>query len=171
MSLHIGTFNMKKFIFTSLVASFLVLNNASAVEQGEKAPLFQARTSTGKIVDLQRNKSKVILIDFWASWCAPCRKTLPWLNELHKNLHTKGLEIITLSVDREKKDAEKLLENVKPLYSVGFDQDGTIASLYNIPSMPSSYLIKDGKVISVFHNFGDGFEKKIEETILKELNS
>lgn len=99
-------------------------------------------------LDLSHYRGKVVLVDFWASWCAPCRKSFPWLNEMQKKYGERGLVIIGVNVDSSRSDAEGFLREVPAQFQIIYDPSGALASQYQVPGMPTSFVFgPDGKLV------------------------
>lgn len=97
-------------------------------------------------LNLDQYKGKVVYVDFWASWCGPCRESFPWMKKMQQQYGKDGLVIIAVNVDQDKKLADKFLSEFKPEFSVLFDKDGKLAEDFKVSSMPSSYVLdRDGK--------------------------
>ena len=96
-----------------LSAALLCLTLSQTALAADKAPGFVLPTDAGKI-DLTDLKGKVVYLDFWASWCPPCRKSFPWLNEMQRKYGEAGLVVIGVNVDRERKAADAFLEKFSP---------------------------------------------------------
>jgi cytochrome c biogenesis protein CcmG/thiol:disulfide interchange protein DsbE len=92
-------------------------------------------------LDLANLGGRVVYLDFWASWCGPCRQSFPWMEILKSTYGAQGLEIITVNLDRDRADADKFLKQLHPTFDVRFDPKGELAELYKIQGMPSSVLI------------------------------
>ena len=92
-------------------------------------------------LDLTNLGGRVVYLDFWASWCGPCRQSFPWMEILKSTYGAQGLEIITVNLDRDRADADKFLKQFHPTFDVRFDPKGEFAELYKIQGMPSSVLI------------------------------
>src|SRR3974390_1288475 len=88
-------------------------------------------------LDLAAYKGKVIYLDFWASWCNPCRESFPWLNELQQEYGGKGLVVIGVNVDHDKKLADQFLERYGAQFKVLYDPKGEIAEKYDFKDMPT----------------------------------
>ena len=97
-------------------------------------------------LNLDNYKGKVVYIDFWASWCGPCRESFPWMKKMQQQYGKDGLVIIAINVDQDKKLADKFLSEFKPEFNVLFDKDGKLAEDFKVSSMPSSYVLdREGK--------------------------
>ena len=97
-------------------------------------------------LNLDSYKGKVVYIDFWASWCGPCRESFPWMKKMQQQYGKDGLVIIAINVDQDKKLADKFLSEFKPEFNVLFDKDGKLAEDFKVSSMPSSYVLdREGK--------------------------
>lgn len=91
---------------------------------------------------------RLIWVDFWASWCAPCRRSFPWLNEMYRKYSKRGLQIVAVNVDSDKAAAEKFLEQTPAEFKIKFDPKGKLASKFKVRAMPSSYLLDpDGHIL------------------------
>jgi len=98
-------------------------------------------------LDLERFKGKVVLLDFWASWCAPCKASFPWMQHLQERYARGDLVVIAVNVDHERTLAERFLQEQRADFSVVFDPQGRIAERFDVRSMPSSFYIdRSGKV-------------------------
>ena len=105
-------------------------------------------------LDLSAYKGKVIYLDFWASWCTPCRQSFPWMNDVRSTLGSKGLVVIGVNVDHDRALAQEFLQSTNPQFKIVFDPDGKIASQFDIKDMPTSVLIgRDGKIRSTHNGF------------------
>lgn len=91
-------------------------------------------------LDIASLKGRVVYIDFWASWCGPCRQSFPWMKAMQAK-YGKDLAIIAINVDQEKKKADDFLAEFQPAFSVLFDPAGTLASQFKVQTMPSSYML------------------------------
>lgn len=97
-------------------------------------------------LDLAAYKGKVVYVDFWASWCGPCRQSFPWMKAMHEKYGKDGLAIIAVNVDQEKKLADAFLAEYNPAFTLLFDSKGELASQFKVQTMPSSYLLdRQGK--------------------------
>ena len=106
-----------------------------------------AVVAEGKPFDLSAYKGKVVMVDFWASWCGPCRQSFPWLNEMKAKKEAQGLVILGVSVDENLKDAKKFLAKTPADFEIIYDPKGKYASYYDIPGMPTTLIFdREGKL-------------------------
>ncbi|MEQ8205344.1 MAG: TlpA disulfide reductase family protein [Woeseia sp.] len=118
------------------LAALLTLGTAAAQTQG--TPEF-----------LNEHGGKVVLVDFWASWCVPCRRSFPWLNDMQQKYASDGLVIIGINEDNNQADAESFLQEYPARFQIMADPDGRLASHFELLAMPTSYLIgRDGAVVA-----------------------
>ena len=119
---------------------------------------------------LDDNKGKVVYLDFWASWCIPCRKSFPWMNEMQAKYGAQGFTIITVNVDVEKFLADEFLQENPANFTVVYDPNGAIAKKFKLKGMPSSYLFdKNGKPVAAHVGFFNNKKAEYEAEIVKLL--
>jgi len=131
------------------------------VVYAEPAPQFTLPTDSGYIV-LSDLHGKVVYLDFWASWCVPCKKSFPWFNEMQERYKKLGLVIVAVNMDQEREDVEKFLDKYPADFLIAYDPNGEVATKYNVVGMPSSYLIDRNGELSLAHL---GFREKDKETL------
>lgn len=152
----------------SLSATF----NVFAVEEGEPAPDFTLPSivSGQPAISMSELRGKTVYVDFWASWCAPCLKSLPLYNEMYKKYQDQGLEIVAINVDNPIEDGQDFLLDTPLDFLIPSDPDGETAELFQVIGMPTSYLISpDGTVELVHMGFRNGDMEIIEAAIEKTL--
>ncbi len=162
---------MKRILALCLVAAAAgAATGALALGPGEQAPDFFLASAKNSPVHLADYRGKVVYLDFWASWCAPCRKSFPWMNELKQRFAGQGLEVLAVNVDSQRSDAEAFLAAHPAAFTVAFDDQGKTASIYQVKGMPSSYLIdREGKVRQVHLGFRDDQKQELEGLIRQTL--
>lgn len=157
-----------------LIFCFLLLVSATghALETGTPPPNCLATLANGeKNLDLGEFKGRVILIDFWATWCPPCKKSMPFLNSLRNKHQKEGFEIVAINVDEDTQTAKEFLKSNPVDYALAFDAKGDCPSVFDVKAMPSSYLVdKTGTIRLVHLGFRDGDEQIIRENVEKLLN-
>jgi cytochrome c biogenesis protein CcmG, thiol:disulfide interchange protein DsbE len=157
----------------ALVTAVALLGEAaSATGIGESAPPFVLPTTSGESVALDKLKGRVVYVDFWASWCGPCRRSFPWMNELQQKYGERGLTIVGVNVDKRRPDAQRFLAQTPATFTIVYDESGKAPEAYAVKGMPSSYLIDaTGKVVAVESGFRDEQKAPIEEQIRAMLPS
>jgi thiol-disulfide isomerase/thioredoxin len=129
------------------------------------APPFSLPTRTGTVTS-DSLRGRVMLVDFWASWCGPCRQSFPWMSALHDRYGPKGLEIVAINLDKDRRAAESFLEKYPAPFAVAFDPSGNTAKAYKVWGMPSGFVIgKDGTILDSYIGFNPKESKKIETMI------
>ncbi len=154
----------------TLLLSMLIGFPAVAVESGQTAPEFDLAGRMGN-VKLSDYKGKTVYLDFWASWCGPCKQSFPWMNEMHARYGGKGLRVVAVNVDQKPDDARAFLKDTAAAFDVAFDQTGKTPRSYAVKGMPTSILIgPDGKVLLVHSGFRDENRVELERQIKLALN-
>lgn len=140
-------------LLTILAVSLCTTSTWSA--EMRAAPAFSVASETGKL-NLADFKGKVVYIDFFASWCSPCRSSFKWLNETHERHAANGLVILAINVDKERELAAQFLKQNPAKFRVGYDAEGSVAQTYQLKGMPSSYLIdRKGQLRATHVGFRD----------------
>jgi len=157
---------MKNVIALFIFAVFFASSQSLHAAAGDN---FSVKSTDG-IIKLSQFKGQVVYIDFWASWCAPCRKSFPWMNKMHAKYEDKGLKIIAVSLDTSEDITKKFLKKNPALFNIAYDPDGNVADSYKVQVMPTSYLIgKDGKLIMTHKGFRTKHTEALEEELRKAL--
>lgn len=117
-------------------------------------------------------RGKVVLVDFWASWCSPCRTSFPWMNQMQAKYQSQGFEVVAINLDQEKSQADKFLTQIPPKFTVLFDENAQLPEAFEVIGMPTSFLLdRSGKIRTTHIGFHedqkDDYEKQIQ-ALLKE---
>lgn len=119
---------------------------------------------------LQGVHGKVVLLDFWASWCTPCRKSFPWMNALQKKYAARGLTVIAVNLDMEKQLAAEFLRATPAQFRIEYDPRGNLAEQLNVSAMPTSFLLdRNGKIVGQHAGFREAQLAAREQEIEKLL--
>jgi peroxiredoxin len=150
---------------------FLYYSAGFAAQPGEFVPLCAAKIiHNNQTLDLANYKNHVLLIDFWATWCPPCKQSMPFLNALRNEFQDRGFEIIAINVDENTEQVKKFLENYPVDYVMASDSQGDCPRKYGVKAMPSSYFIdRQGKIRYVHLGFRRTDEAKIREHVMELL--
>lgn len=148
-----------------LALAALLGGPAAAVAEGQFAPPFEL-PGTKETVRLADFRGKPVYVDFWASWCAPCRQSFPWMNSLAGKFASHGLQVIAINLDAREEDARRFLAATPAQFIVAFDPAGTTPRSYGIKGMPSSVLVgADGRILLTHAGFRESDKAMLEKRI------
>lgn len=152
-------------LFTLLLSCLI-----SPVFADEPAPDFTLPTFPGDApLNLKDLKGRVVYLDFWATWCPPCRKSFPWMDEMNSRYKDAGLTIVAVSVDKKRELIEQFIQKMQPGFTIAHDPSGDIAKAYKLRGMPSSYLIdRNGNLVKTHMGFRNK-DKATMEAAIKTL--
>jgi len=160
-------FSFKRSFF-ALISVITILFSSSSIAQ--KAPGFTLDGDRGKVA-LSSYKNKVVYVDFWASWCKPCRKSFTFMNEMQNRYGKKGLKIIAINLDSERSAAKEFLKSHPANFTIAYDKDGKTPGLYKLKVMPTSYLIdRRGNLVNIHKGFKENQTDKLEKLIAQTLS-
>jgi len=155
-----------------LVALVASTAHAASPAPGDAAPPLTLLDSHGEAVSLEQLRGRVVYVDFWASWCGPCKRSFPWMNDLQRRYHDRGLTIVGVNVDKRRADADRFLREVPASFTILYDAAGVTPSEWGVRGMPSSYLIDpQGRVAMVETGFLDERKSTVETRIQKLLDA
>ena len=134
---------------------------------GQKAPDFAITPMNEKgRVALSKYSGKVAIVDFWATWCEPCKKSFPKLQELYVKYKASGLEMVAVSEDDENNGIKDFAETYGAKFPVGWDDGKSIAGKWQIPNMPSTFIVDKSGIVRFVHlGYRDGEEQEIEKEV------
>jgi cytochrome c biogenesis protein CcmG/thiol:disulfide interchange protein DsbE len=162
--------NMRGLLFAGLL-SLGFSTTSYALDAGSKAPDFEVPAAQGS-VKLSTNAGSVVYLDFWASWCGPCRQSFPWMNSMQEKYRAQGLKVIGVNLDAKNEDAKKFLAQNQAKFTVAFDTKGLTPKMYGVKGMPTSFLIgRDGKIISQHLGFKEADRESLENQIKAALEA
>jgi len=159
-------------VLLALAAFSVVATGISAAlpAVGVVAPDFASKSDSGRNVRLSELRGQVVLINFWASWCGPCRQELPLLNKVYGQYHAAGFMLLAVNVDDNRKDADAMLKRLDLRFPILFDVSKNVAKLYGVDTMPATLLIdRDGRVRYVHRGYYSGYEQKYERQVRELL--
>ena len=159
-SLRVGLFGAVQRLRPVLAIALLVIAAGSAAEPTTSREL-------ANVPLLRELKGKVVLLDFWASWCEPCRQSFPWMNDLQRRYGERNLVVVAVNVDQDRKLAEQFLAATPAGFRVEYDPVGTLAEKLGVETMPMSFLIDaNGTLRSRHAGFKDTQRKEREAAIV-----
>ncbi|MCH9697315.1 MAG: TlpA family protein disulfide reductase [Gammaproteobacteria bacterium] len=164
---------MKNYFNLLIFSSMLLAGfSAFAASTGELTPDCGPIIQKTNAQDFEAFRGKVVYLDFWATWCPPCRKSMPALNHLRNDLLDSGFEVVAINVDEHQQDAEQYLKKYPVDYINIFDPSAECPKVFNLEGMPTAYLIDKNGVIQDIHvGFRNGDIKKIRSKVLELLEN
>jgi thiol-disulfide isomerase/thioredoxin len=130
-----------------------------------------ARAATIEHLDLESLRGKVVMIDFWASWCAPCKESFPWMQRMQERYGPQGLVIVAVNLDHDRHLADAFLRHQHPSFSILYNTEGDLAERYHVEVMPSSFLLDRRGRQRIEHRGFEAAERDGVEKQLRELLS
>lgn len=157
-------------LMMSLFASSL---HAGEIAPGQTSPNCKLSALDGGIAkEIQQYKGKVVYVDFWASWCGPCAQSFPFMNQLHSELQSKGLEVVGVNLDEEPAEAKAFLAKTPAKFTILADASGQCPQDFGVKAMPSSYLIdRQGVVRHVHLGFKPSEASQLREQVVDLLKA
>ena len=158
---------LSKLICVILAAAGCAAATASdPFANGTAAPGFQLESAAGKSVNLSDYRGQVVLLNFWASWCGPCRKEMPILEQLHKQYKSKGFTMVGVNVEPSSADAVNWLKSTPVSFPILFDTDSSVSKLYRVEGMPNTVIVdRNGKVRYIHRGYKPGEENEYLDQI------
>ena len=151
------------------ISALLIGTPASALDVGDRAPDFAAPTLTDEgRVELSDYRGKIVYLDFWASWCAPCLKAIPEIEKIRSEMPADAFQVVAVNLDQKKAKALRFLAKHPVGYPSASDPKGRIPGQFGVETMPTSYLIDAGGVIRYVH---PGFKKGDGEKLRHEIQA
>lgn len=150
----------------------LVLLSQWSFAAETSAPDFTLKSKNGENLRLSEHKGQVVLINFWASWCGPCRQEMPLLDEMQDKYAKLGFTVFGVNVDKNPAKADKILKDIPVSFPVLYDPDGTVSQLYDVSAMPTTVIVdRDGNMRYLHKGFKPGYEDKYAanvKTLIRE---
>lgn len=133
---------------------------------------FTAARAAADALDISQYRGRVVVVDFWASWCVPCRRSFPWMNEMQGKYGAEDLVIIAVNMDTSWDDAQAFLDQYPAKFHVVHDPDGDVARAYDVIAMPSTYVFgRDGEMLATHLGFKVRQQAEYEAILVDALNA
>ncbi len=165
--------SMHRFVVRGVLSAVLALSAGaalSAVAPSSTAPDFTLRTLGGPNQRLQEQRGRVVMINFWATWCGPCRQEMPELNKLYDKYRSAGFVLFGVNVDEDTRLASEIASKLGVKFPVLLDTEKKVSKLYDLTTMPSTILVdRDGKVRYIHHGYRTGYEDSYDKQIRELL--
>jgi cytochrome c biogenesis protein CcmG/thiol:disulfide interchange protein DsbE len=131
--------------------------------------LMVASVDAASPIDVSEFRGRVLYLDFWASWCAPCQQSFPWMEAMKNSYGTQGLTVVAVNLDQHRADAERFLARFHPTFEVRFDPRGEAAERFNVQGMPTSVIIDRQGVVRFTHIGFRPVDRAAYEDQLREI--
>ncbi len=149
-----------------LLLSSVLLAGITARAVSGVAPDFALQSRDGETVSLAQLRGQVVMINFWATWCGPCREEMPHLEALHQRYAALGFTLLGINVEENSEDAEEWLEEMPVSFSILFDPENYVSELYDVVAMPSTVLVdRQGNLRFSHHGYQPGYENEYQTQI------
>lgn len=130
----------------------------------------QVFNEQNQLTSLNEFKGKVVYVDFWASWCGPCRRSFPWMNAIQQKYRDQGLAVVAINLDTDKALADEFLQQVPAQFTVRFNPDGDVARSFDLLGMPSSFMFnRQGQLVSSHVGFYSNNAVEYEQQLISLL--
>lgn len=152
---------IKSVLLGAALSIFAVTGLASSSLEGREAPDFVLKSSAGENLRLSEHRGDVVMINFWATWCGPCRQEMPLLDDLYSRYERVGFNLLGVNIDDDSRRAMQMIEELGVSFPVLFDERKEVSQLYDVQAMPVTVLVdREGKVRHVHHGYKPGYEEK-----------
>ncbi len=153
-------------LWCAILVTTLATVQVTATPVGAPGGNFTLKSATGKNIRLSEHRGEVILLNFWASWCGPCRQEFPHLDALHRKYADLGFTVLGVNVEQDRAQADKVLRDIPVTFPILFDNTSVVSELYNVEAMPMTVLLdRSGVVRYVHHGYKPGYESLYEKQV------
>lgn len=157
---------MRTFNHTVALILWLMVTPAMATSVGTDAGNFTLKSAGGSNIRLSEYRGQVVLLNFWASWCGPCRQEFPHLDDLHQKYAGLGFTVFGVNVEQDRASADKVLRDIPVTFPVLFDENNQVSELYNVDAMPMTVLVDRNGVVRFLHRgYRPGFEMAYDKQV------
>jgi len=146
----------------------LILSVAAAQgkEMNEPAPDFTLKSRSGENLRLEDFRGQVVMLNFWASWCGPCRQEMPLMDDIYQQYKDLGFTVLAVNVDENRDEAHRFLDKVPVTYPILYDPESQVSEQYNVQAMPTTVMIdRNGNARFVHYGYKPGHEDDYEQQI------
>ncbi len=152
---------LKKILLGATLLIFTATGLAASGLTGQPAPDFVLKSSSGENMRLSEYRGDVVMINFWATWCGPCRQEMPLLDDLYGRYQRVGFNLLGVNIDDDSRRAMQMVQELGVKFPVLFDENKEVSKLYEVEAMPVTVLIdREGRVRHVHHGYRPGYEEK-----------
>lgn len=156
----------RKLTLVIAIVLFAISSQVRALNLGQLAPDFTLKNTQGKNLSLAEQRGQIMVLNFWASWCAPCRKEMPVLQTFHNKYKALGVTVWGINVEQENQARQDFLADLNLSFPIFFDAHNKVSASYQVQAMPTTVIVgRSGHVRHVFRGYKDGYEKKYAQVI------
>jgi peroxiredoxin len=152
----------------TVLTTAATLSAAAPLQSGAPAPAFQLNSNSGKPLALADFKGQIVLLNFWASWCGPCRQEMPILEQLNRQYHGKGVALLGVNVEPDSAAAVQWLKATPVTFPILFDTDSKVSKLYEVAGMPNTVIIDRKGLVRYIHR---GYAAGAENDYLNQIRA
>jgi thiol-disulfide isomerase/thioredoxin len=150
----------------TLAVAPALATSVDPLRNGAPAPAFQLNSNSGKLVSLGSLRGQIVLLNFWASWCGPCRKEMPILEQLNRQYRNKGVALVGVNVEPDSAAATSWLKATPVSFPILFDVDSKVSKLYQVEGMPNTVILdRKGNVRFIHRGYSTGAENEYLDQI------
>lgn len=172
------TFEMRLRFFISLLVLVLILPSSPDFAEATRdnpatAPDFTLPTSSTSsgMLSLHDFRGKVVYVDFWASWCVPCRQSFPWMSSMSERYAAQGLVVVAVNLDKKRDSVDEFLQRFPATFAIALDPSGKTAEAFHVAAMPSSFIVsRTGRIVYTHAGFEPAKAQTIEDQIKEALS-
>jgi peroxiredoxin len=153
-------------LLSVVMAAMLIVGQAGAAVDSGPAPDFTLKSRDGSNIKLSELKGQVVMLNFWASWCGPCRQEMPLLDQLYQRYQPMGFTLLGVNVEEDSSAANKVLKQIPVSFPILYDNKNRVSETYQVRAMPSTILIdRDGNVRYLHKGYQPGYEEEYQQQI------
>ena len=160
------------FAVSLFITTLFIFNNSYAGELSGPAPDFTLKSKSGSNLKLSEQRGNVVMINFWASWCGPCRQEMPLLDEMYRKYKKLGFTIWGVNIEPDSSNAQRLLKDVPVTFPILFDTQNSVSKMYNVSAMPSTVLVdRNGNLRYIHKGYKPGDEneyRRLAKKLIRE---
>ena len=159
------SFNWTSVVF-GLVLMLHAVSSAAASAPSGLAPDFTLKSRDGSNIKLSELRGQVVMVNFWASWCGPCRQEMPLLEQLYQRYQPMGFTLLGVNVEEDSAAANKVLKEIPVSFPILYDNQNSVSENYQVRAMPSTFLIdRDGNIRYLHKGYQPGYEQDYQQQI------
>jgi peroxiredoxin len=155
-----------------IIAGVLLIawGSSTAANQPSMAPDFTLKSREGVNIKLSELRGQVVMVNFWASWCGPCRQEMPLLQQLYERYESLGFSLLGVNVDEDRAAADKILKELPVSFPILYDERSEVSQTYQVKAMPSTFMIdRDGQIRYLHKGYKPGYEDEYQQQIRELL--